>query len=155
MEIRKAYDRVRTPTEIKGESRTHQAHKDECDINRIMQKWAKTGVVEHRNTFQGQYADFTNTPGDYQEAMNQILEANAMFMSLPSGVRRRFGNDAGSFLDFATDPENAAELQKMGLTKPPATPTAELIEKPSDGPKKAVPDKGEKPKGEPKPKAED
>ena len=130
MEIRKAYDRTRTQTPIRGESLTSQAHKQECDINRIMQKWAKTGTVEHRNTFEGQYGNFTETPGDYHEAMNQVVQANEMFEGLPSGIRRRFGNDPGAFLDFVQDAKNYDQLIDMGLaTKRPESAPDSLSER--------------------------
>lgn len=98
-----------------GESLTHQAHKRECDVNNIMAKFEKTGVLEHRNTYQGEYADFTNAPMDYQESLNQVLEAEEMFSSLPSKIRARFGNSPAAFLDFVDNPESGPEMVKMGL----------------------------------------
>jgi len=96
-------------------SMTHQSHQRECDINNIMAKWQKTGVIEHQSQYQGQYGDFTEMPGDFQEAQNQVLMAQEMFMTLPSSVRNRFHNDPGAFLDFANNPENGAEMVKLGL----------------------------------------
>ena len=139
MEIRRAYDRTRTQTPIKGESLTSQAHKDECDINRIMLKWAKTGTIEHRNTFEGQYGDFSETPGDYHEAMTQVVQANEMFEGLPSQIRRRFGNDPG-----VQDAKNVDQMVDMGLaTKRPESAPDSLSEraKPKAPP---TPPKGEK-----------
>lgn len=100
-----------------GPSRTHQAAKRECDINKIMERWQKTGVMTHLNKYEGRYGDFADVQ-DYQTSMNQVLEADAMFMSLPAKVRARFGNDPAAFLEFATDPENSDELVKLGLAKP-------------------------------------
>lgn len=115
-----------------GESLTKQSHKKECDINEIMKKWEKTGILEHRNNFEGQYGDFINTPGDYAESMNAVLDANDMFDALPSKIRRRFGNDPGTFLDFATDPENNDEMIKLGLAPKPHEP--KVIEDPKPAP---------------------
>jgi len=144
MEIRRAYDRTRTTTLITGESLTSQAHKDECDINRIMLKWAKTGTIEHRNTFQGEYGDFTGSPGDYHEAMTQVVEANEMFESLPSQIRRRFGNDPGAFLDFVQDENNHDQLIDMGLaTKRPESAPDSLSER-AKAKAPPTPPKGEK-----------
>lgn len=144
MEIRRAYERTRTQTPIKGESLTSQAHKDECDINRIMLKWAKTGTVEHRNTFEGQYGDFTETPGDYHEAMTQVVQANEMFEGLPSQIRRRFGNDPGAFLDFVQDPKNVDQMIDMGLaTERPQSAPDSLSER-AKAKAPPTPPKGEK-----------
>lgn len=98
-----------------GVSRTHQSMAEECDINTIMAKYQKTGIIDHRNNFEGQYGDFTDTPQDYHESMNAVIAANDMFETLPSSVRKKFANDAGLFLDFVGDPKNAAEMVQMGL----------------------------------------
>ena len=46
-----------------------------------------------------------------------INEANANFMEIPSHIREKFGNDAGRFFEFVTDPKNEKELVMMGLAK--------------------------------------
>ena len=115
---RAAYDASqRFQTVITGPSMTHQSMMAECDINRIMAKWQKTGVLEHRNTHEGNYGDFTDVPQNYHEAMEQILAAEEMFSSLPSTVRKKFGNDPGNFLEFVSDKENAAEMVELGLAE--------------------------------------
>jgi len=132
MEIRKAYDRTRLTFKTVGESMTHQSMAPECDINRIMAKWQKTGVIEHANQFQGQYGDFSEIP-TYQEAMDKVIRGQEVFMTLPSSIRRMFDNDPGQFLEFATDPKNLDQMIEMGLaereviepeTKPAAKPKA-------------------------------
>lgn len=117
MEIRKAYDRTRKTFKTVGESLTHQSMAPECDINRIMLKWQKTGVIEHRNEFQGQYGDFSEVP-TYQEAMDKVIRGQEVFMTLPSTVRKQFENDPGQFLEFATDPKNHDQMVEMGLAEP-------------------------------------
>jgi len=99
----------------RGESLTHQSAKDECDINRIMLKWQKTGVLTHAQNFQGQYGDFTDVPMDYHESINAVIEAEQMFGSLPAQILKKFGNDPGLFLDFVSDDDNHDELVKLGL----------------------------------------
>lgn len=107
----------RVQFETVGPSLTHQSMAGETDINNIMRKFEKTGILEHRNTFEGKYGDFTDTPQDYHESMNAVLAANDMFETLPAKIRRRFGNDPGQFLDFVGDPNNSKEMIKMGLAK--------------------------------------
>jgi len=120
----------------RGESLTHQSAKDECDINRIMLKWQKTGVLTHAQNFQGQYGDFTHVTGDYQEHMNAVIEANDMFMTLPANVRKRFDNDPGEFLEFVNDPDNLEEMQRLGLAKTPLSEATVIDDDPTP-PKKA------------------
>lgn len=145
--IRKPYERERLAFATTGESLTHKSMAAECDINQIMLKWQKTGVIEHRNTFQGQYSDFTNTPTDYQEAMNQVLEADEMFSSLPSSVRKRFANDPANFLEFVGDPTNIPEMIKLGLATP-NTDFDDVIEKPKKASPNTSPKEAKKPSGE-------
>lgn len=133
MEIRKAYDRTRLTFKTVGESMTHQSMAPECDINRIMLKWQKTGVIEHRNEFQGNYGDFSEVP-TYQEAMDKVIRGQEVFMTLPSSVRKQFENDPGQFLEFATNPDNHDQMVEMGLAE------AQVVEpepKPAKGKKPA------------------
>lgn len=99
------------------QSRTKQAFGEETNINAIMAKFEKTGLIDHLNTHQGDYGDFANY-ADFHTSMNLIRAAGEMFMTLPPGIRSRFGNEPGQFVSFAQDPDNLAELRKMGLANP-------------------------------------
>ncbi len=103
-----------------GNGRTHQSMADECDINRIMARFEKDGVLTHVAKFDGKYGDFTGAM-DYHSAYNQVILAGEMFMSLPASIRDVFDNDPGMFLAFAEDPDNEDEMREMGLL-PPAAP---------------------------------
>ena len=96
---------------------TEQHHKQDCDINYILKKYDRTGLITHVNTATAQYGDYTEV-NEYQESLNMVIAAQASFMELPSEIRKRFGNDPGSFFEFATNPENADEMVKMGLANP-------------------------------------
>lgn len=100
-----------------GVGRTKQSFKAECDINAIMARYIKTGVIEHTARYAPQYGDFSDVKS-YQEALHAVQEADAMFMSLPAQVRAKFDNDAGKFLDFVQDPSNVDEMGKLGLANP-------------------------------------
>lgn len=125
MSFKTISDRVRVPTLIKGTSLTQQCFKKECDINNIMSKYRRTGLLEHVNQFQGQYADLTNVV-DYHTAMGIVHGARDAFMLLPAEVRKQFDNDPQSFVKFATDPANLDKLRDMGL----APPAQRVIETP-------------------------
>lgn len=117
------FNNTRQPFATTGESLTKTEMAPDCDINTIMKKYEKTGILEHRNTYEGQYGDFTETPGDYHEAMNRVIDAREMFETVPAKIRRRFGNDAGAFLDFVSDPQNSDEMVSLGLAKPHQPPS--------------------------------
>lgn len=97
-------------------SLTHQSFKDDCDIDKILKRYARTGVLEHVNTYKFDYGDFLNVQ-DYHSSYNQVLNAQSMFMSLPAQIRSRFSNDPGQFLSFVQDPTNHNDLVEMGLAK--------------------------------------
>lgn len=109
-----------------GASKTLQNFKEECDINNIMKKFERTGMLNHAKEFEGGYGDFTNTPVDYQEACNIILEAERMFMTVPSKVRKEFDNDPGKFLEFVENPENIDRCRELGLAVPKAEEPAPM-----------------------------
>jgi len=98
-----------------GTGRTRQSFKAECDINNIMAKFMKTGVLEFTNRNEPRYADVTGI--QYQAAMELVASARSMFEELPSALRARFENEPSKFLDFVQDEANAEELVKLGLAK--------------------------------------
>jgi phage internal scaffolding protein len=102
-----------------GPGLAQQHFKDECDVNRILSKYQKTGLIDHVNHFQGDYADLSAVP-DFQESLNAVLDAQAAFDTLPSTIRKQFDNDPAAFLDFVHNPDNRDEMVKMGLAKAPA-----------------------------------
>lgn len=108
------------------ESMTKQSFVPECDINNILRSYRATGQINHirANAAQGVYEDLPD-PIDYQTSLNILMEARDSFDSLPSAVRRRFGNDPREFLAFITNPANQDEAIAMGLatdTRPPPPP---------------------------------
>jgi phage internal scaffolding protein len=118
--IRSRFDaRIAVPKVFAKPSLAKQAFKDECDVNKIMRKFEKTGLIAHMNKYQGNYADLPDA-GDLQDAMNTILVAQQMFDALPAKVRKEFDNDPSAFLNFAQDPANYDEMVELGLAKPKA-----------------------------------
>lgn len=99
-----------------------QSERDDCDINVIMERFGH-GVPLPQSLRIPSYGDFTGV-SDYRSALELISEADDSFMQLPADVRSRFQNDPARFVDFCSDPRNAAELQAMGLAEaisPPAS----------------------------------
>lgn len=113
--VRKPYDPpIRKPILFTKQTMAKQAFKDESDINTIMKRYERTGLLEHTRNSSPQYGDFSNVV-DYQTAINQIMDAQRAFSELSAQVRRRFGNDPAEFLAFMDDPANADEARALGL----------------------------------------
>lgn len=97
-------------------SMTQQQFREECDINRIMDRYLRTGVLsdplENRGTLKyGDYAEL----GDYMDHMNKVVEANEMFESLPASIRKRFNNNPGELIEFVMDDKNRVEAEMLGI----------------------------------------
>ena len=130
---------VRVDQHVGEETMTQQHMAEQCDINAIMKRYEKTGLLEHVNQYQGEYGDFTVMP-DFHTAMNKIRIAEEMFMTLPAKVREKFENDAGAFVEFATNEDNLDEMRELGLAPkaPPSEQPPQQAEKAKQSPEKAI-----------------
>jgi phage internal scaffolding protein len=111
--------------EFTQKSMTKQSFRDECNINTIMARYEKTGVLVdplQMRQVKPLFDDFSNIP-DYQEAQNAIIEAENLFNALPSSIRKRFGNDPALLLDFMSDPDNYDEAVRLGIVSKSETET--------------------------------
>lgn len=133
--ILKTNQRIACDFATVGESLTHQAAKDECDVNKIMEKYLRNGIIDHRNTYEGQYGDFTDAPETYQESLQAVMDAETMFNTLPAKIRDRFAHDPQQFIEFVGDPNNAEEMIEMGLATPNQD-DVDVIERPKKAEKK-------------------
>lgn len=109
--------------------RTIQSAKDDSDINIIVRRFGITGQMPGISRMPS-YGDFRGV-ADFKSAMNVIRDTEEMFMALPSGLRKKFGNDPQNYLEFVTNPDNIEEMRKLGLAKP-AVVTAEPIKAKAD-----------------------
>lgn len=104
-------------------SLTNQADMDAADINKIMARYERTGVlidplgVERRPM----YGDFTEIK-DYHQMLSSIRNVERAFSTLPANVRNRFDNDPQKLIDFLDDPKNNEEAIKLGLIEQPPIP---------------------------------
>jgi len=156
--IRKPYDpSARSRLSFKTETRTKQSFKAECDINNIMAKYAKTGILEHARNVQGAYGDFSDVP-DFQEARNRLIAAEQAFMALPAKIRKEFDNEPANLVAFIDNDDNYDEAVKLGLIPPKPKPEPKSADgshgntKPPSKPAKGGEDKlGESEGGTPSP----
>lgn len=123
--IRKPYDdRVRLSITFPDETMAMQSFKEECDINTILAKYNKTGILEHVQKVQGSYGDFTNVQ-EYQLNLNQVIAAQDAFDALPAKIRERFANDPARLMTFLNDEKNLDEAVSLGLVEAPEPPQAQ------------------------------
>lgn len=116
------YDRdlVSDETGLKcmDDSLTQQQFKEEADINTIVDRFMKSGVLP-TPAVMPQYIDFEGV-FDYQTAMNVVRQADEQFMRMDAKIRARFNNSPQEFLSFFADPANTEEAIRLGLAVPQA-----------------------------------
>ena len=135
--------RRRVLTPVGKITMTEQNHKAACDVNNIMARYTKTGVMEHVRAFEPVYSD--TTTDDYQNSMNVVADAKTMFEELPSSIRRHFGDDPSEFLEFCTTADDpVGDLQglaegyrkrALGIPEPdpqPEVPPAAKTDQPAE-----------------------
>ena len=106
-------------------SMTQQSLSADSDINNIIRKFEKTGLVTHVTDKVAQYGDFTQIP-DFQTMLNTVRHAESQFMMLPAELRERFDNDPAKMVAFLSDSRNFKEGVSLGLLE------AKSLEKASD-----------------------
>lgn len=98
-------------------TKADQSQLAETDINNIMKKYGKTGVITHITEAMPMFGDVSQI-GDYRESLDRILYAQDLFEALPATVRERFENDPAEFLEFMDNDKNYEEAVKLGLAIP-------------------------------------
>lgn len=128
VEFKTAYGiKERVAIEFPEQGMTEQCHKKDCDITTILKRYDKTGLITHVNNAVAEYGDFTLI-NEYQESLNTVIKAQEAFEELPSAIRKKFANDPGNFLEFATDPANKDEMISLGLANAPEVPVIPQVE---------------------------
>lgn len=96
---------------------TQQHFAEEVDINNIVSRALKTGLLGDPMSIGTRQAIFTDVAsiGDYQSNLNKIIAAQNAFMELPADLRSRFNNDPANLLAFLSDVNNKDEAIKLGL----------------------------------------
>jgi len=97
-------------------SLTQQQFKEESDINTIVDRFMKSGVMP-TPTNMPQYVDYDGV-FDFQTAMNAVRAADENFMRMDAKIRARFNNSPQDFLTFFADPANTEEAIRLGLAIP-------------------------------------
>lgn len=98
----------------KDPHRTNQSFKNECDLNRILDRAKRGASLSHLENYQGQYGDFSDWTADtYNQMLERKAAADSIFYDLPAEIRAEFNNNPGAFLSFVNDPANEPRLQEI------------------------------------------
>lgn len=105
------------------ETQTEQSHKQECDINYIMQRYRKTGILPTRIN-KPVFADVANV-GGFDKAMDIVAKGMSEFHKLPEKIRLKYDNDPRKWLKAAE--ESIIKRGEMKLQKKKDEETAAKI----------------------------
>jgi len=91
-----------------------QSMKDECDVNKIVERFQKSGLISHLGAGVPAFVDVSEL-GDYRSVIEQVRSVEAYFAGLPAKVRSVFKNDARSFMDYLETAPTVQDLEEVGL----------------------------------------
>lgn len=92
---------------------TEQSHQRECDVNEIIKRYDKTGLIDHVTKFEAAYGDVSGL--EFRSALELVNQASSSFMALPASVRAYFENSPEKLLTFMEDPLNRNKAIELGL----------------------------------------
>ncbi|WP_157941802.1 hypothetical protein [Escherichia coli] len=104
---------------------TQQHFRDECDVNKIVERAIRTGDTTVFTS--AQRAEFYDASAvtDYADAMALIDDVNDDFNSLPSATRALFGNNVKQYVEFMSNPRNWDKARELGLLSGGEVPATE------------------------------
>lgn len=112
--VHNIWERRRVITDVSSKpSLTKSEYRDECNINNVIARALRTGVLPGVKQ-EALYGDFTEVT-DYATAQVKIAEAKSEFEQLPSHIKEKFDNEVTTLLDWMDDPANEDEARKLGL----------------------------------------
>lgn len=120
------YDETGHPYLVKdGETDTYaiiQSHKEECDINLMLQRYAAGDTSMMRQD--ARYIDTSNLPTTIHEYFNMMTAQREKFDALPVAIKQKFEN---SFEVWASTSGTGEWLEKMGIQEPAPEPKKEEV----------------------------
>ena len=118
-------------------TRTLQSEADACDINKIMERFDRTGKLPTLQVQPPRYGDARVV--DFATAQAIVKEAKDQFNSLPATTRKHFGNDPQAFLEALNDQseDNAKNLLKLGILIPRKETPEEVLSRIAENTKPA------------------
>lgn len=118
----KAPRRVKRVTvSFDGPGRTKQSFKDETSIQKVVDRYRRTGdpFVLNPSGRPVRYSDLPDV-SSFHEALIRVEQAEIAFASLSSKIRDHYDNDPELFLAALRDPKEAAFLTAEGIFEKPS-----------------------------------
>lgn len=116
LDILTAYVDKPKPKVVCGQpTKTKQSLKRDCDINYIVDRFLKTGILDHVASSDGYFSGDFVCPTDYQNALEVLSKAEEQFEALPVQVRSRYSNLGAFMKEF--DGLSVEDVKALGLTK--------------------------------------
>lgn len=97
-----------------GPGKTKQSFAAQVNVNNIVARYHKTGMLDHVRENPGIFADVSQID-DYPGMVAKLRFAQESFEQLPSALRKRFRNDPAELIAFVSDDSNRDEAVKLGL----------------------------------------
>lgn len=101
-----------------GESKVRQSFKDEVDINRVLQRYASTGLAPVPRG-QPMFAD-VSAMVDLKSALDLVSDMQAKVRQLPVEARTLFNENPEDFERILNEGPIEANLRKLGFLPPEA-----------------------------------
>ena len=95
----------------KGKTMTEQSHAKSCNINTIMARYEKTGLIEHMSSYEPQYGDVSEA--DYKKSLDLVAAVTSEFEELPAYVRAHYNGDASNYLAAIQTEEGIEDLRSI------------------------------------------
>lgn len=112
--FRSKYERIVLRKSFKGfKSLADKQYKDECSVEGIIRRYGVLPKPESKPL-----GVDVSEYGDFHVCMDKVQTGIDEFMSMPSNLRARFGNDPRAFYDWIHNPSNVSEAVKLGLMIP-------------------------------------
>lgn len=100
------------------EDKTQQHFRDECNINQIIAKYNKTGIIQHVSRNRQRFGEFMDL-ADHAINLDKVAKAQQSFDQLPSAIRNEFGNSITGFFEFIKKPQNKQQCIDWGIFDAP------------------------------------
>lgn len=100
-----------------------QSHAAECDMNKIIEMYQKTGDEKILQRRAGFYDEAGVLPSDYVALSNSLKKADTLFNGLPVEIREKYGNSPAKFF---SSPNNMAVIDGYYKQKAAAAVTPKV-----------------------------
>lgn len=109
----------------KEKSIVKKEFQDQTNINSMLKRFKVTGQIPV-NKNMPQYGDVSGVKS-FHDAHEVVQQAYDSFDTLPSAIRKRFGNDPLSIIEFLDNPSNLEESYSLGLRDRPIQPAVDPL----------------------------